>query len=831
MMSRPKLFRALLCGGAALVALGSGCSASAEASSASSNANNSHDFETIGAPAGFDDLAQPREVLVDIYFGGRKVGNGIAVARPGFLQFRDPQKIAALVPNLTSPRDLGDALSGDLATHADRICGQSNHGRCGDLATQAAGIIFDEGRFRVDLFVPPAMLRAVPVSDQGFLAAPASGLSLTSNAGLTISGTRGHSPSYNVQDRTIVAFGAARVRTDMSYSSGLGLLVDNFAGELDRRDLRYSAGLFWAPGLDLTGRRRIVGVGVGTQFDTRADKESINGTPLILFLTQPARVDFLIDGRLAGSRAYDAGNNILDTSGLPEGSYPVVLKIHGVDGTEREERRFFVKTPQVAPVGHPLYFAYAGMLANTKPDRLVSISNLFYYQAGTARRLSEKLAVDLSLVGTQKTAMAEAGGWLMTPLADVRAAGLVSTSGDVAALVQGSSNGKGAFNFAFDLRRIWSHNDRPLIPLPTFIDSFGGGQPAGSQIGGSYLQASATVGYRLGPAYLSVIGSIRKDAHRTSDYSVGPSVTWPVFNAHGLQMTLQADAQRTRTTTSAFAGIRMIYSSNRLSVNGDAGYASTDNRGGGGSRHRAVGGLSANYFYEDSDRTQVSAGGGVERSIDSTVAHAGVTAYSALGNARADVLDDLEGDGGLQYGLTVQSAIAMGGGKVAVGARDLDDSAVIVTVGGETRGSSFRVMVNNMPYGHVEAGGQLAVHLQPYRAYEVRLLPEDAAAVTFDADSKTVTLYPGTVQTLRWNARTFFTAFGQAVSADGRPLANFMVQAPHSVGETDENGYFQVDGANGDVLAFNRADSRCTIKLDGLAPTNDFVSLGKMVCK
>jgi hypothetical protein len=825
--------RALLCGAALAEALATPAAAAvAAASAAATNSSNGHDFGVLGPPPGFDDLANPREVLVDVYFGGRKVGGAVAIARPGFLQFRDPAKVAALVPNLAAATGLADALSGDLPTHGALACAQSNRQDCGKLPLDSAGIIFDESRFRVDLFVPPAMLRIVPVTESRYLDVPGGPLSLTSSVGLAISGSQGQSPSYNIQDRAIVAFGPGRVRTDVAYASKQGLVVDDLVAELDRHDLRYSAGLFWAPGLDLTGRRRIVGAGFGTQFDTRADRESLTGTPLILFLSQPSRVDFLIDGRLAGSRSYDTGNNILDTSSLPEGSYPILLRVHGADGTDREERRFFVKSPQIAPAGQTLYFAYAGMLANTRPDRLIGVSSTFYYQAGIARRLSQPLALDLSIVGTQHKSMAEAGAWLITPVAQVRAAGLVSTVGDAAVLLQGTSSGRGPFNFAFDLRRIWSRDDRPLIPLPSFIDSFGGGQPTGAQLGGSYTQASATLGYRIGAAYLSVIGSLRKDAGRRSDYSIGPSFTWPIVNLNGLQLTVQADAQRTRTTTAAFAGIRLLYTANRVSLQGSAGYGSIDNRDDSGqSKGRALGGLSATYFYEGDDRTQASAAAGIERSLDSTVAHAGGTLYSRFGNVRADVLDSLEGRGGIQYGVTLQSAVAASGGEIGLGSRDLDDSAVIVEVAGEAGKSSFQVLVNGMAYGHVHAGGQLPIHLQPYRAYEISVRPDDAAAVSFDTEAKKVTLYPGSVRVVRWTAHAFFTAFGQAVAPDGSPIADAMVQAPRSVGETDKSGYFQIDAANGDSVAFTRGSSRCEIRLEGAAARNDFVSLGKVICK
>jgi Mat/Ecp fimbriae outer membrane usher protein len=801
------------------------------ASAAGTNAGFS--LATRGAPEGFDELTRPREILVDVYFGGRKVGETLALVRPGFLQFRDPQKITALIPNLTNPGDVAVTLSRDMPTNAARVCRQSNSNDCGTLAVNSVGIIFDEDNFRADVFLNPAMLNAIAAEKKAFLETPKGPPSLTSTIGLALSGSAGRSTSYNIQNRTIVGLGAARLRADTSVASGFGLVVDDLVAEAERGDLRYSAGLFWAPGLDLTGQRRIVGVGVGTQFDTRADRENLTGTPIVLFLAQPARVEFVIDGRLVGSRGYDAGNNILDTSGLPDGSYPLVLRIHESNGSVREERRFFVKTPQIAPVGQPLYFAYAGLLANTRPHSPISVSKTLYYQAGSARRLSDSLAVDVSAIGTQKKIMAEVGGHLITRVAQVRAAALVSGAGDAAALLQGVSSGNSRLAFAFDLRRVWSHNGEPLIPLPSFIAGIGSDAPTGAQIGaGSYTQASGSISYSIGTISLGVIGSLRKDEHLPSDYSIGPSLNWSIISRNGLQLSFDANAQQTRTTTAAFAGMRLIFMRHRLQLLGTAGGATVKDRSQPtASITRAIGSLSANYFYQDQDRNQVTAGAGVDRSLYSTVAHIGGDVYSRFGNGRADISDNLDGNGGLQYGITLQSAVAMSAGKIAFGARDLNDSAIIVEVGGNAADASFQVLVDNSPVGHVRSGGRFPLHLQPYRAYKVSLRPDHAAAITFDTASRVVTLYPGTVRVVRWTALTFFTAFGQAVGADGRTIAHAMVQAPHSIGETDENGYFQVDVADGDLLAFTRGSDHCKSQVSGVKPRNDFASLGKVVCQ
>ena len=133
--------------------------------------------------------------------------------------------------------------------------------------------------------------------------------------------------------------------------------------------------------------------------------------------------------------------------------------------------------------------------------------------------------------------------------------------------------------------------------------------------------------------------------------------------------------------------------------------------------------------------------------------------------------------------------------------------------------------------GHVRAGGRLPIHLEPYRSYAVRVQPDHAAAVNFDSGAQQVTLYPGTVRALHWTANSYFTAFGQAVGVDGRAIANAMIEAPHAVGESDENGYFQIDVASNDVVTFTRGTTHCEVRVSDAKPANDFVSLKKVVCK
>lgn len=800
----------------------------AQASSSSTSLSATFEAETA-APEGFEEIAGEREALVDVYFGGKRIGETRVIASPGSVRLLDPATVAALIPNLESADVVVRSLSGDLPSNAARVCSAQSAAECGRLSPAVAAVIHDEDHFRLDLFVNPKLLAAIDPVGAHYLAAPEAGLALTDSTGFTLSGGGGHT-EYNLQNRAILAFGNARLRSDSSYSSGFGVVVDNLVAEVDRPDRRYSAGMFWAPGLDLIGQRRIIGAGFGTQFDTRADRETLQGTPLLLFLQQTSRVELLVDGRLIGSRLYDAGNNVLDTAALPDGSYMLTLRVHEAGGGTREERRFFVKNAQIAPLGQPIVFAYAGVLANTRANHIFSPSKRLFYEAGTARRLNRNLALDVAVIGTDQKAILQAGGYFITPLARLRVAALASSKSDKGGFAQLVSS-SGPLAFAFDVRRIWSGDGRPLIPFSIATDSFAGNEPTAAQIGaGSYTQATGSVGVRLGSAYLSMLGSLRKDEGAKSSYSIGPSLAWTMIQRSGVQVTLNADAQRTRETTAAFVGIRLLSTFNGFSTTSSVGHASLRDRIGGDSVSRQVGSLSGEWFHQAGDRTQLTVGGGLDRSLESTIARAGGTVYSPLGSARGELFHDFEGkQSATQYTLTLQSSAALADGGVGFGGRDLEQSALIAAVDGAP-GSNFDLFVDGMPRGRLKGGSSLPVFLQPYRAYKVRLQPIDAPPMSFDSADREVVLYPGNVRQVRWAVEDLFTVFGQAIGSDGKPVADARVESRRSIGQTDSDGYFQIDVGRSDSLVVTPGGGTCRIALAGAKPRNSYASLGKVKC-
>jgi hypothetical protein len=182
--------------------------------------------------------------------------------------------------------------------------------------------------------------------------------------------------------------------------------------------------------------------------------------------------------------------------------------------------------------------------------------------------------------------------------------------------------------------------------------------------------------------------------------------------------------------------------------------------------------------------------------------------------------------------LTLQSGTAINRHEIALGGRDMGESALIVSVGGESGRSAFDVLVDEQPRARLLAGASTPIFLQPYRSYKVRIRSVGATSLDYDSGARSVTLYPGNVANLEWSTRPLVTVFGQAIGADGLPVAGAMVQSQRGIGETDEHGYFQIDVAGADTLSFTRGTlPPCHAMVAAESRDTDLVSLGKVVCR
>jgi hypothetical protein len=173
------------------------------------------------------------------------------------------------------------------------------------------------------------------------------------------------------------------------------------------------------------------------------------------------------------------------------------------------------------------------------------------------------------------------------------------------------------------------------------------------------------------------------------------------------------------------------------------------------------------------------------------------------------------------------------GGKVAsVGGRNINESALLIAVDGAPSAGEFEVLVDETPAARITAGQRVTLFMQPYRRYDVRLRPISATSVHYDTGVRRVTLFPGNVERLRWQAVPTFTVFGQVVGADGKPIANGVLQGSYGGGASNADGFFQIDAAAGDRVTLSwAAGQSCELDLGIVDPSKTYVAAGKVVCQ
>ena len=784
---------------------------------------------TMAAPPGFEDLAAERQLLLDVWFGGRKLGEARVRVAPGLLTFEDPAAVAALVPEVARPLELQQALEGALETNVSRLCGASREKGCGSIEPLAAGVILDEERFRVDLFVNPALLETPDQASDAYLDRPGAEPSLISLFGATLSGSNRGDQSWHVQNRTIAAVGSLRVRSDMSLSSGTGVTIDNLAAEKDLKDWRYIAGIFWAPGTELVGRRRIAGIGATTQLDTLQDRDALSATPLVLALQHQARVELLVDGRLVSSRIYPAGNRLVDTEALPGGSYEVLLRIQEDGLPVRIERRFFSRGTLMAPLGRPQFAAFAGILPSAGPGLSLDHGDAFY-QLSASYRVAPRIGLDASVLGTGRKAILDGGVVWQSGLAQVRLSALLSSSLDYGASIRASSSGKGPLAFSFDLRTIKSRDGRPLMPVASSRGTFSEDPEAGFGDRGSYTQAIGVASYRLGDANFRLTGLYRRGGTEDSTYSIGASVDMPVIRTGRWDIVVQADVRKSEHELASFLGVRFLLNRGELALSGSAGTIHQSGRP--GDDERLVGEAQLAWARTLTNEGQLSTDAAIGRDSDGSYARASAYARTPLVNARADLLHQFGDLATTQSAATLESGFVMSGHGVGMSGREMNDSAVEVSADGIEPGQRFELLVDEVARGTVGAGRTTRVFLQPYRTYHIRLRPLGAQAASFDTAARQVTLYPGSVATLHWDVTPLFVLFGQAVDGLGRPVANAEIKGAFGIGRSDGEGYFQIETRSGDVLGFEPASApACAVTVGKARQRDGYVSGGKVQCR
>jgi hypothetical protein len=789
----------------------------------------------VGEPEGFANLTESRTLLVDIYFGGERRGEARISTAPGSIHFADPAALLALLPELTDRAAVEAALAaGDLAANGHLACSTTTDpARCGRLTPDVVGVIFDRDRFRLDVFLNPRFLAVQDNIEESYIPDPQKGLAMINQVAAVVSGRVGDAAAfYNFQDSIVLASGERRLRADLSYADEIGFGAERIAFEWDRPGLRYSAGALWAPGSEIAGRRKLLGFGIETQIDTRLDRDDLLGSPIVVYLDQRARIDVVRDGRVLYSAIYEAGNQEIDTSSLPDGSYNIVLRIDEPGRPAREERRFFTKSRRIPSEGRTDFFAFGGLLIDDAGQGSLDPTDHPYVQGGVAHRLGAQWALSGGIEASDLGASAEIAATWLSPLALVRAAAVADDDGRYGGILQVMSAGTSRLSFNFDLRRIESDGvtPGPLAPTPPAIPgAFGAIGLADYQ--GSYTQGGGVVSYSL--ANLRLMGTFhyRDDESDRARYSIGPSVEWDVMREGPFILTLRGDATATERGSAGFAGLQLRMFGGRSSLTALGGARASgidDDELGEG----AVAALSGS-ISRDVGGGELSLGAGLDHQPRQDNLVASTEYRHQYGTFAGDLVHSAgPGEDVTQYTLGFQTTFAAGAGALEVAGKTTTESLVVARVDGARDGDRFEVLVNEQLAGTIEGGSPFTLALPPYRAYDVRIRSIGEGLLAYDNAARRIGLYPGSVARLDWRTSPVTIRFGRLVAPNGTPLAGASITGKGVWSETDDDGYFQIEAPDDAELTVTTREGRSfSLALPRAAGSGeDIARIGEVEC-
>ena len=477
----------------------------------------------------------------------------------------------------------------------------------------------------------------------------------------------------------------------------------------------------------------------------------VAGSPIVVFLDRRARVDVLRDGRILSSAIYEAGNQQLDTSNLPEGSYEIQLRVEEGGRRVREERRFYTKSGRIPSEGRTDFFVYGGLLADEHYSGTLKSSGEIYLQGGVARRLGKAWALDGTLEVAHGGASVEMGATVLTRIASLRTAAIASDRGTFGTVLQLSSSGGSRFNFNVDFRRIENREHGFSDPLPraSIAPATGTSGIPGNFATSSYTQVGGVASYSRANARFLATAFYRDEKDHAEQYSIGPSVEWDVMRRGPLQVTLRSDLTMTERGTSGFAGVSLRLIGKRSAITAVAG-----SRTSGVANDTIGSGLVAGVtgaWNVDAIGGQLSVGSGYEHQplqdelvLSSQFRH-------PLGTVTGDLLrNERDSNVKTQYALGFQTKIIAGAGLLRAAGGATSESLIVARVPGARDKDRFEVLLNEQIGGVIKGPESLALPLPAYRAYKVRIRPVGETLVSYDASIREVGLYPGSVASVEW---------------------------------------------------------------------------------
>ncbi|WP_246068405.1 TcfC E-set like domain-containing protein [Microbulbifer harenosus] len=743
-----------------------------------------------GTPAGFSEFTDAQELVADLYFGGRFVGSVPVTVTLEDVTFRDPHATANLLPETLQPERVLTLLSHPLARHSSKVCYTRQQQDCGVLQPEELGIIYDESRFRVDVFFSPALLPQQAAIKDPYLPDARAGFSVLQNLSGAWSGVEGKSSAHTaaLYGQTIVSFGESGLHGHWTLNNAGSTQLYRLHWTRDYRGRAYSVGLLqpYSGFGAFVSAPYLYGVEYRSSDNSRVDREYRLGSPVEVNMPIRGRLEILRDGGLIYSALLEAGNQLIDTTTFPDGAYEIEVRTYDEGGRIiNEYREFFTKDTQLPALGEWQWSLQAGTPAEINPSStLPDRHDEYFVQAGTARRLSNNFGIFTNLAATGEESALELGGRWILPWLEVSPS-LLHAEGRNGHRLYGSlktpyftlgvsdtrlNDASSPANRDFSLLNSGYSNRSANISTPLL----------GGQLSLRYTERSRALSVNDSGFVLdSELGGANRLQTLEFRRGIFSNRFWQgnIFLSH-------SDAD----------GIAFTRATVEFRCRGENWHHSARSRV-EKSHSGATPFLGLSSSWNDRDRWSmvVDQQFSAELSEDQQYLRSVSRAAGLRGQASAtfdwnnDARNDLRS---LNYLGTFNTNLMSDGHAFAWGGESALDSAILVDIKG-SEDQDFEVLVDGIRRGYARGDKISAINLPAFNTYDVTLRPLGEGFYDFEEHSEEITLYPGNVTRSDYEVESVVLVLGRILK-QGHPAAGVSISIGDRRAVTDEFGIFQM---------------------------------------
>ncbi|WP_239692455.1 TcfC E-set like domain-containing protein [Microbulbifer mangrovi] len=663
---------------------------------------------------------------------------------------------------------------------------------------ESLAVIYDDSRFRLDIFVAPELLPKQAAIDTPYLPDATSDFSFIQNLTGAWSGVETNlgqtTRSASLFGTSILSFGESGLHSRWSATDEGNPFVHELHWTRDYQGKAYSLGLIQPESYfsSFIPSPYLYGVHYRSSNNSRADNFYREGTPLEVNMPTRGRAEILREGRLIYSTMLEAGNQLLDTSNLPGGAYEVEVQTYDEGGRPLGRyTQFFAKDALLPPAGEWSWEVLAGKPArSTEFDTLPEQAEAYYLKGSLARRISDNAGLFSTLASSDSQQALELGTrWLQEHFEFSPSA------------IYGSDGSRGYRLLAqlhtpyFDLGASETRiTDSPNITGDT----------------GTYNILTRDTFNRNVTLSSAIFGGRASIRHSESDRTRAldsPDIILDGNLARGQKLTtfeFQRNLLRTRSWYGDFSFSHSIADSEQQLTAVTFQFRHRGDRWSSGSTLRydrdesgngfARAGMSSSWNDRDLWAYDVSQQFSAEASADNTYlgSQTRVAGRRGYGTSTLSYRDNR--DSGLRttnYLGSFSTSLMSSGDTFSWGGERTLNSAVIVDIIG-SENEDFEILVDGARRGYAKGGTQSVISLPAFRTYNLSLRPLADGFHDYRETYETITLYPGNVATTDYAVQTVILVLGRLMNGD-QPMVNTKISIGKYAAVTDDFGVFQIE--------------------------------------